>query len=492
MQRLATHSLSGLPPLVRLPNYDRATLTSGILHLGVGAFHRAHQALYTDDLLNSEGGHWRIIAASMRSDAVAHQLQPQDCLYMLVEKGSETRLRVIGAIEEVIVAPKAPQRLLTLIASPAIKVITLTITEKGYCHNPATGELQLSHPLVAEELQHSLAPPLTALGFLVAGLALRRRSHSGGLTLLSCDNLPQNGKILRAVVLALAARHDPQLALWIEDHITFPSSMVDRIVPATTEEDRALVRNLAGINDEGVVCCEPFCQWVIENNFAVEFPNWAAVGATLVDDVRPYEAMKLRLLNGSHSLIAYIGVVAGLKYVHEVVSNSHLLKMVRVFMDAQTTTLAVPKNFDIASYQEQLLRRFANVALNHQALQIAQDGSQKLPQRWLQPLRQMAWQKQDYRIVALALASWIKFLKGQSDTGVGFEIKDPLHLELRQLVGKNSKNCANLVNAILNYTPVFGDLATEIAQLSEKVQQYLVLLEEKGNIRGVSELMGRW
>ena len=480
VNRLCTAVLETLPAGVRLPSYDRGKLRPGIVHLGVGAFHRAHQAWYTEQLLNCYGGDWGIIGASMRSADVAEQLNPQDGLYTLVEKSESTRFQVIGCLQSVIVAPQAPGALVQAIASADIKVVTLTITEKGYCHNPASGELQQNHPSIEAELADDLVSPRTAIGFLVAGLRRRWQESLPGITLLSCDNLPHNGQILRNVVLALAGRLDAGLAEWIAQQVTFPCSMVDRIVPATTAADRQLAEAAMGVQDAGVVSTEPFSQWVIENNFATAMPDWASVGALLVDDVTPFEMIKLRLLNGSHSLIAYLGYVAGYDYVHEVVGNAAMLALVRGYMRSVLPTLTVPAGFDIDEYQQQLLQRFANPALQHRTAQIAMDGSQKIPQRWLQSVRQLSDCGLDTTVLAMAIAGWVKFLGGQRDNCEAFTVDDPLAEDLQSLlVSTGDDNAA--VRCVMSEVRVFGDLVSQCPALVAQVEGLYLQLLSEGN-----------
>lgn len=485
MNRLSPDSLTTLPSDVKLPAYSRDTLKTGIVHLGVGAFHRAHQAWYTEQLLNQQGGDWGIVGASLRKADVAEQLNPQQGLYTLVEKSQQSQFQVMGCLQNVLVAPAEPQRLVQQLAEPTVKVVTLTITEKGYCHDPSTGELQNAHPQVEAEISSELAEPVTAIGFLVSGLRTRRLNGHGGLTLLSCDNLPGNGLILRNVVLAMARRLDPSLAAWIEAEVTFPCSMVDRIVPATTDADRALVAEALGIDDQGVVVTEPFSQWVIENNFATEIPDWAAVGALVVDDVTPFEDIKLRLLNGSHSLIAYLGFVAGYDYVHEVVADADFSKLIKAYMASVLPTLDVPQGFDISAYQSQLIERFLNPALQHRTFQIAMDGSQKIPQRWLQSVRDLTTNGGNTDILAMAVAAWIKYLRCARDTGERFTVDDPLAEELCSLA-----TSPDPVAAVLAETRVFSDLGQNPA-FEDSVKKHFTLLMEQGNRQSVRAMVAQ-
>ena len=303
---LSFHTLSGLPAAMR-PPYDPATLIPGIIHIGCGAFHRAHQAVYTEQALAAAKGDWGIIGASLRQPQVRDQLHAQNGLYTVLEKGADgTKATVIGCMRDVVFTPEDATRLPYLIAQPNIKLVSLTVTEKGYCHHPATGALNFDHPDIVHDLEHPMVP-LSTVGVLVAGLRARRLVHGLPITILCCDNLPHNGRVLKGLVMAYAEEIDPETAKWIAGNVTFPSTMVDRIVPATTAETLAEVQALTGLQDKAAVWGEPFKQWVIEDNFAAGRPQWEAGGAEFVADVAPYEEMKLRLLNGSHSMLAYLG-----------------------------------------------------------------------------------------------------------------------------------------------------------------------------------------
>ncbi|MBT7204624.1 MAG: mannitol dehydrogenase family protein, partial [Deltaproteobacteria bacterium] len=281
--------------------YPRESCGIGIVHLGVGAFHRAHQAWYTDKLLNLYPGNWSISGISLRSPNVRDQLAPQDGFYTLVENDRcGQRMEVIGAVREVICAPENPAAALNRLCQPETKVVSLTVTEKGYCHDPATGRLNQKHPQVIADLENTNQPS-SALGYLCEALNRRWKQDLGPFSIVSCDNLPSNGKVLRGLLIEFAKLRDAELADWIKDRVTCPSSMVDRIVPATTEKDRQNVQKQLGLEDQGVVVTESFSQWVLEDNFCEGRPAWEEVGVTMVDDVTPFEHMKLRMLNGTHS-----------------------------------------------------------------------------------------------------------------------------------------------------------------------------------------------
>jgi fructuronate reductase len=423
MDRLSEATFERLPATVR-PAWRRQDLGCGIVHLGVGAFHRAHQAVYTELALEQAWGRWGIAGVSLRRPEMRDRLAPQDGLYTVAERdGAGARLRVIGCLKQVLVAPEDPAAVVELIAAPASAIVSLTVTEKGYCHDPASGELDWSHA----DIRHDLALPLrprSALGMLVAGLARRRERQTAPPTVLSCDNLPANGRTLRGLTIALAAHRDEALARWIEAEVAFPCSMVDRIVPATTATDIAQIAAALGVHDAAPVVCEPFRQWVIEDRFAGPRPAWELAGAELVAEVAPYEEMKLRLLNGSHSAIAYLGCLAGIEYVFEVMAEPDFVAFVREMMAEVAPTVHVPT--DLEAYQAALIARFANPALAHRTSQIAMDGSQKMPQRLLGTIRDRLGAGAPIDRLSLAVAAWIRYASGRDEQGRAIEVADPL------------------------------------------------------------------
>jgi fructuronate reductase len=405
-ERLSERTLAALPSSVAAPAYNRSSVTPGIVHLGVGAFHRAHQAAYVDDCLAAGETGWGIVGASLQSASTAEALQPQDGLYTLAERASDgEKLRVIGSLQSVLVAPQDPARLLDALTDPNIRIVTLTITEKAYLRN-AGGELDAAHAGIVADLANP-ARPQTAHGFLVEALARRRAAGTEPFTILSCDNLPSNGATLHRLLVQFAALRDADLARHVEN-VSCPSSMVDRIVPATTDADRARVSQALGVEDAWPVLTEPFRQWVIEDNFSAGRPQWERFGVEMVRDVRPFEEMKLRLLNGAHSSIAYLGLIAG----HDTVAKSFGDPAIRSFVKAlwaeAVPTLPDDAGLDTDSYTQALTGRFDNTALQHRTAQIANDGSQKLPQRIVATVldRLEAGSGADH--LTLTVAAWIR------------------------------------------------------------------------------------
>lgn len=447
--RLSLAALATLPAAVRRPGYDPGTIGVGIVHLGIGAFHRAHQAVYADDAIAAGAGDWRILGVSLRSAGVRDQLAPQDGLFTLVVRdGDRTADRIVGSVAGVLVAPEDPESVIAAIAAPATRIVSLTITEKGYCHDPASGELNRDHPDIVHDLAHP-DRPRSAIGFIVAGLARRFAAGTGPLTLMSCDNLPHNGAVLRGAVTALAALADPALADWIAGTCAFPATMVDRIVPATTDADIAALADRIGADDRAMVKAEPFTQWVIEDAFAAGRPPYEAHGAQLVGDVRPFEFAKLRMLNGAHSTLAYLGLAKGLAFVHEAMADPAIRATVEAQMTEAAATVGDVPGLDPVAYAAALRDRFDNSALQHRLAQIAMDGSQKLPQRLVGTIVDRHGAGQPSPACALGVAAWIAHLSGPF-------VNDPLADQLR-IAGTS----ADPVAALLAIQPVFGSLGSE-------------------------------
>lgn len=454
--RLSNATLGALPQGIRRPAYDRTALATGIVHLGVGAFHRSHQAFYTDGVLAADPA-WGIVAASLRRPATRDALAPQDGLYTLSERsGAGERLRVIGAIRRLLVAPENPTALIDAMTDPRVRIVSLTVTEKGYCHDPATGELNETHP----DILHDLAAPLeprSVPGFIVE--ALRRRQETGAppFTLLTCDNLPSNGRLTKRILDRFAVLRDRDLGAFVAAELVCPSTMVDRITPATTKNDQARIAAALGVHDAGPVITEPFSQWVIEDRFPTGRPAWEDLGAELVHDVKPYEQMKLRLLNGAHSTLAYLGYLAGYETVAEVMSDRAFERLVRSLMDEEVTpTLDLPLGTDLEAYKAALVDRFRNPALRHRTWQIAMDGSQKLPQRLLGTIRDRLASRAPFDRLALGVAAWMRYVTGIDEKGGTIDVRDPMAAELRAVTEKTGLSAIKLAPALLQIEDVFG------------------------------------
>ncbi|WP_343614209.1 mannitol dehydrogenase family protein [Novosphingobium sp.] len=421
-----------LPLVAARPAYDRDQRAIGIVHFGLGAFTRAHQAWYTDRAMDTAGGDWMIVGVSMRSPDVGAQLNPQGGLYTLAQRSAEgVELRLIGSVAQVLQAGEDTGAIVEHLAAPTTHIVSFTVTEKGYCRG-ADGSLD---PAMAERGFYPL---------LAAGLERRKSAGLGGLTLMSCDNLADNGHQLRALLRSYLGETDPALLDWFEHHCTTPCTMVDRIVPATTQEDRAALEAMTGLRDEGAVVTEPFSQWVIEDAFAGPRPAWEAVGAQIVSDVAPYETAKLRMLNGAHSALAYLGLARGHAHVHEAVADPVLRACVsRLMSEEAAPTIHAGPDQDLAAYAAALLERFANPALNHRLIQIAMDGSQKISQRWLATLAHA--QGRQCPAILTAIGAWLAHLRGENIAAWG-TVDDPRADELTALV-QNSQ-AEEQINAI--------------------------------------------
>lgn len=416
--RLSAATAAHLPADVIRPAYDRAAQASGILHFGIGAFHRAHQAIYADDAMNRGERDWGITGVSLRSPTVANQLNPQNGLYLLaVRSAAGEAVQLVGSVQRVLTGAGDRAAIVAAIAAPATHIVSLTITEKGYGR---AGDGSLDPALAGEGSIYPL---------LAGGLARRRAAGLPGLTLLSCDNLSGNGAQLRHLLLSHLNGLDATLARWVEAECRFPSTLVDRIVPATTAEDIAAVAARTGATDHGLTCTEPFSQWVIEDDFAGPRPAWEQSGVQMVADAAPWEAAKLRMLNGAHSALAYLGLERGHATVDRAIADPAIRPLIETLMlDEAAPTLPPMPEFDPRAYATDLIERFANPALAHRLVQIAMDGSQKIPQRWLETLHINSERGRTSPATEAALATWLRHTRG--DNG---PVDDPLAPQLAAL-----------------------------------------------------------
>lgn len=446
---------------------------AGIVHLGLGAFYRAFGAIYVAEAMARSGGDWGIIGVSLQSPATRDALKPQDWAYTSVTLSpSGQEAAQIEVLQNVLVAPEDPAAVLTAMADPAVKIVTLTVTEKGYCHNPATGRLNPDHP----DIQNDLATPLprSAPGFLVRALAMRRAAGHDPFTILTCDNLPENGKLVRGVVLDLATLIDPALADWIATHARFPATMVDRITPATTSENIAQLSEITGQYDAAPVLHEPFRQWVIEDNFVNNArPDFAPNDVQIVADVRAYEHMKLRMLNGTHSALAYMGYLAGHETIGDTMANPTFAAYADRLWAEIIPAVTTPPGVNLPDYAAALKARYVNPAIRHRTWQIAMDGSQKLPQRILGTLSENLAAGRPSPNLCLAVAAWMRYVGGVDEAGRPIEVKDPIAAQLRAL-SDSGKTPTEKVAALLTVTEVFppalaAKLSDPIAQAAEKL-----------------------
>jgi fructuronate reductase len=483
--RISRDTLSQLASAVRRPDFDPAGLKSGIVHIGLGAFVRAHLASYTQPLLAGEQG-WGILGVSLRNSAMRDALAPQDNIYICAERGAQgERLTAMAALTGILVAHDDPGAVVAALADPATRIVTLTVTEKGYHRLNAQGDLDENDPLIQRDLANPHAP-CTLPGFLTAAIRARREAGTPNFTVLSCDNLSANGESTRRVVAQFAGLLDSELARFIEDNVAFPNSMVDRIVPATTDADRERVEVLSAVRDAWPVVCEPFSQWVIEDCFPLGRPAWESRGVEIVSDVRPYEKMKLRILNGSHSAIAYLGQLAGWQTVADAVAYPELASFINALMQEAASTLFMPASVDLRAYSASLFERFANPALCHRTGQIAMDGSQKIPQRLFATSEDRLSRGFSAPCAALATAAWLRFLQGRDDAGAILPLDDPMKERLRK-VARDTRDPRSLCDAIFAMQDI---VPTRLAQTSFR-DDVLAALQTL-MMRGTRETLNEW
>lgn len=480
-----------LPANVQLPQYDRQQLRSRIVHFGFGAFHRAHQALLTNRVLNQHGGDWGICEISLFSgDQLMSQLRQQDHLFTVMEKSAAgNQPIIIGAVKECLNAKlDSLAAIIEKFCEPQVAIVSLTITEKGYCIDPATGHLDLTQPRIVHDLQ-SPDEPHSAPGILVEALHRRRERGLPAFTVLSCDNIPDNGHVVKNAVLDMAAKRDPQLASWIAEHVSFPGTMVDRIVPAATDASLAEITRELGVEDPCAISCEPFIQWVIEDNFVAGRPDWGSVGAQLVDDVLPWEEMKLRMLNGSHSFLAYLGYLAGYAHISDCMQDASYRRAARHLMMAEQAPTLRISGVDLGAYADSLIARFSNPALQHRTWQIAMDGSQKLPQRLLDGIRIHLKQGSRWPLLALGVAAWMRYVSGVDDMGNAIDIRDPLAEKIRAIV--ETSHDENRVAALLTLQEIFGSDLPANPQFVQAVEEAWQSLIREGARQAVLTALNR-
>lgn len=488
MQRLSAETLSAITDAVAKPRYDRKKTRIGHVHIGAGAFMRAHIAVYNDDAMSIAGGDWGIAGVSLRSSTVRDQLKPQDCLYnFAICDNSTTDYRLIGSIMSIDVASDDPDRILELIADPGVSVATITVTEKGYGIRSDSGTLDTSRAEIVHDLA-SLQHPRSTIGFLIAGLVRRRDKGAGSITIISCDNLQQNGRRLQRALLEFAKLSHIDILSWLDENVRFPNTMVDRIVPSTTDADLKNAETTLGVSDAALVRTERFSQWVIENDFAGARPAWDKAGALFVDSVEPYELAKLRLLNGAHSALAYLGYLSGHSFVHEVIADEHFETYIRHLMSQEISPVTPqPNGMQHADYIDTLVARFCNSSLKHQTAQIAMDGSHKLPQRLLNTIREQLRCGGPITGLSLAVAAWMRYALGREELGQPIDVHDPLADRYADIASQAHGDANKIVWHFLQIEAVFGADLPEAPRLVALLVEHLTNLIDHGATNTVAK-----
>ncbi|WP_265520801.1 mannitol dehydrogenase family protein [Oerskovia flava] len=491
MTTLDDETVHRLPTGLDTPTYDRSALTAGIVHLGVGGFHRAHQAMYLDRLMRDGAAQdWAICGVGvMPGDArMRDVLRAQDGLYTLVLKHPDGALegRVIGSIVDYLLAPDDPEAVIEKMASPEIRIVSLTVTEGGYNVHHVTGEFDATNPAVQDDLRPG-AVPATTFGLVTEALRRRRDRGTGPFTVMSCDNIQGNGDVARTMFVAFARLADPDLADWVEAQVPFPNSMVDRITPVTTDADRALVTERFGVEDGWPVVAEPFTQWVLEDRFAAGRPPFEDAGVQVVDDVEPYELMKLRLLNASHQAQCYLGYLAGHRYAHEVCQDPSFATFLRRYMDSEATpTLSAVPGIDLDEYKATLIERFSNPHVRDTLARLCAESSDRIP-KWLLPVvRENLATGGPVECSAAVVASWARYAEGTDEQGEPIEIVDRLADRLRAAALRQRTDPL----AFLADREVFGDLADE-PRFVEAYLTALTSLHTRGAAATVEDLAPR-
>ncbi len=488
--QLSKNNLNQLPDSINVPNYDRNQIKTKMLHLGFGAFHRAHQAIFADILASEHQSDWGFCEVNLvGGEQQIEDLIAQDYLYNVCEmQGDNWQTRTVGVVKEALHPTiHGIDAVINRMLDPNIAIVSMTVTEKGYCYVPATGSIDFENAAIAHDLQSPEAPK-SLPGLIVETLKRRKEQGIDPFTVMSCDNMPENGHITKNVILAMATKRDVELAKWIAENVSFPSTMVDRIVPAMTPETAEKIQSQLGqIEDKVAIACEPFRQWVIEDNFVAGRPVWEKAGAQLVNDVIPFEEMKLRMLNGSHSFLAYLGYLAGYQYINECMQDSAYEKAAyHLMVSEQAPTLSI-KNVDLPEYANALIARFKNTGLKHRTWQIAMDGTLKLSQRLLDSIQIHLSNGSSFDYLALAVAGWMRYVSGKDDHGAEIRVSDPLADKLTELVA-NSTDDENRVKALFSLNTLFSPELVSNALFTGKVTHFYLSLRDHGAKKTVENL----
>ncbi|HCJ29704.1 MAG TPA: mannitol dehydrogenase [Pseudomonas sp.] len=488
--KLKRQNLPQLPTHTARPAYVLDKVTAGIAHIGVGGFHRAHQAAYTDALMDTgEGLEWGICGIGTRADELSMRdaLASQDYLYTLVELDDrpETEVRVIGSIRDMLLITRdGSETVVARLADPAIRIVSLTITEGGYCLDDSTGRFNAALPQIRHDLENPRSP-ISVFGLLCAALARRRSEGNGPFTVMSCDNLPHNGDVTRKATLAFANLVDTDLASWIERNVSFPNAMVDRITPVTSAAHRKNLKQQHGIDDAWPVVCEPFVQWVLEDKFVAGRPAWEKVGVQFTDDVAPYEEMKIKLLNGSHLALTYLGFLRGYRFVHETMADPLFVEYIRRYMDDDVTPQLAPvPGIDLAQYKQTLIDRFTNCAIADQLERVCSDGSSKFPKFTVPTINRLIADSAELDRAALVVAAWAMYLKGEDENGTQYSIPDPRAEFCQSLVEEDE----GLAERLLGREEIFGAQITRSLAFRDAFERNLLRLRTLG-VGGTLDLL---
>jgi mannitol 2-dehydrogenase len=490
IRKLNSKNMYLLPKEVAIPAYNRSEIKTGIVHIGIGGFHRAHEAYYTDQVLqHKESKNWGICGIAMlESDSkIIKTLEDQDGLYTLIIKESDGTLttRVIGSIIEYLFAPENPYAVIEKMADPDIKIITLTITEGGYNFDAATGEFQLTEPSIQGDLSNPNKPK-TVFGYITQALKRRKDRGIPGLTIQSCDNIQKNGDLLKRMLLTYIKEAEPGLIDWIEKQVTFPNSMVDRITPVTTPSDIENLKSVCGIEDTWPVICEPYIQWIIEDNYSNGRPDWESVGVQFINDVSPFEKMKIRLLNAGHSLLGFMGTLKGYTYIHDVVHDQIFAKLLRNFMDKEVTPVLdeVP-GINLDTYKNSLFERFGNFQIKDTVARICLQSSAKIPKFILPTIREQLEAGGPIECSALVIAAWCRYNEGFDEAGNKYPIED----EMKVILQKKALDSHQDPLSFLRIESIFGDLINS-KKFTETYVSALKCLYQKGVMGCVIETYG--
>ena len=485
---LTEDNLGRLPAQIPHPAYKRANLTPAIVHIGVGGFHRAHQAVYLDDLLT--GGHcnWSECGLGIMPQDVqmGEALAPQQCLYTVMTRGDDSeQARVIGAMTQYIHGFSQPAQALERLADPETRIVSLTVTEGGYYIDEASGELQEQHPNIQYDLAHPLVPR-TVLGYLAEALARRKENGQQPFTVMSCDNLPGNGHITRHALLSFAELRDRELRAWIEKHVAFPNGMVDGITPVTTDGDREHLEKSFGIKDAWPVVTEPFRQWVLEDNFPAGRPPWELAGVQFTGDVIPYEKMKLRLLNAGHLALAYSGALHGFEFVHQAASDPVFRAYLERFLESVTPLIPPLAGVNLGEYKQMLVTRFSNRAIRDQISRICSEGSAKFPKFLLPSIMELRAAGRPTELLSAIVAGWFLYLEGKDEQGHPIETLDVRKAELQGIVNGSHGD----PKPLLEMVDIFGRQLSTDSGFIEEVRKCVEQMRSRGVCSILQDLTG--